>query len=730
MSKIMRYQSYVGSCCAGAFLVAACGTEIDKPAEASHSNALVSPSLDQTRLPPQGPPLPDGYWPAGLGFDPIVGSVTSLDKLGQPVPTGDLTAWSNRVADPAITPPALAARLKDAVAFANTDLQINASGVKVPKTVAYEPEHGAWTPGNVIPPAVDEFRERGARLYCAAKTAYEQGPRATVLMGKKSAASFSILGLPVDIMAIQPSVALGAPQKFASGDADGAQAFSIPIKVGTKFTPLSILPFLNIDQEQYVYYTTADAESVHDVGGGQQVQMATHADAFTGFTGETTTKSFRTPLFKFAFGSIDLLLSYGGGQAACSQADTFGSCQMNALQPVRRLLASDAPGYPGRRRGGPTMAPTIDASGVTRWDGVLNDGPWGILNAGSSAFSLDPGIQLKPLNSAEAMYLRAAQNNDKSMEVYSAMELSGGLAANVGLSWGPFKLALELAATLDARLTTVHRIREQLNGIEQTHYDAGAEFPYETALPVTDLSITPDLSSELGMSMSLKLILGVKLPIGGSFTLEQKLFALTPFNIPLTSQDEHSSGWPDYNRARFSTAMSWDGSVTSNNMVSHWPRTAIFPAQSQSLSECLGAPAPARLPGGFPAPCGSPTTSAMSDGIPAAVCLAAPTLGPDDILGTACEARILQFAQAGNSHHQNFRNRDTVVRVIDDAALAELQQVLEQCDTEVTVDKIQQIFAPGLLAMCDGNGFAYDTMDVVKNTTAANQPVQEPDACL
>jgi hypothetical protein len=32
--------------------------------------------------------------------------------------------------------------------------------------------------------------------------------------------------------------------------------------------------------------------------------------------------------------------------------------------------------------------------------------------------------------------------------------------------------------------------------------------------------------------------------------------------------------------------------------------------------------------------------------------------------------------------------------------------------------------------MCDGNGFAYDTMDVVKNTTAANQPVQEPDACL
>jgi hypothetical protein len=61
----------------------------------------------------KGPPLPDGYWPAGLGFDPIVGSVTSLDKLGQPVPTGDLTAWSNRVADPAITPPALAARLKD-----------------------------------------------------------------------------------------------------------------------------------------------------------------------------------------------------------------------------------------------------------------------------------------------------------------------------------------------------------------------------------------------------------------------------------------------------------------------------------------------------------------------------------------------------------------------------------------------------------------------------------------
>jgi hypothetical protein len=35
-----------------------------------------------------------------------------------------------------------------------------------------------------------------------------------------------------------------------------------------------------------------------------------------------------------------------------------------------------------------------------------------------------------------------------------------------------------------------------------------------------------------------------------------------------------------------------------------------------------------------------------------------------------------------------------------------------------------------LLVMCDANGFAYDETEVVKNTTAPNQPVQEPDACL
>lgn len=732
MAIPFRVNSRATSCAAAALTMAACASNIDSVDAVDDPIAQALVSNKPSELPPRGPALPAGHEIPGVLNDLSVATFSALDAIGQPAPTGDLQGWANRVADPSLAAPAMASALQGAINAIDKDTvgdKIVKGAAEYPvKTlnVAYEPERARWKASDQFPFAADEFRQRGARLYCAAKSAYEQGPGKTVLMGKKSLATFNFLGFPVDLMGIQPSMALGAPQKFLTNANDGAQAFSIPIKVGTKFTPISFLPFLTHDQEQVVYLTTADGAVVNDIGG-TSVVTATHADAFTGFTGGAS-NSWTTPLFAFPFGTIDLSLSYTWGQAACSQADTFTNCGSSPLQKVRRVLTSDASGYPGQRFGGATMQPYQDANGNTVWDGILNDGPWALsFNNDYPIFQIN-GFEalISPLSVGDPMMVRALQNNDKSLEVQTAIGLSASIGATLGASFGPFMIGARVSGGITSNLATIHRIREQINGIEQTRWPETNEFPYQTAYPETDLSITPDLRADLGVDMSLTLLLKVDLGLL-NLSLERKLLS-TGTSTSLTPQAEGSSGWPDYNRARLATAVSWDGTITTDNsLVSHWPRTQLITAQPDSVDQCLAAPSPTRLPGIFPPPCANPP--APAGGAPrfvANLCFVAPPPAPDE---SVCYGRRAAFAQSGNWHMQDFDGKGRAVRVLDETAANELKQVMMQCAADnPNEDYLKSMFNDNIM-ICDANGRAFEPDKVIQQVQSDPAAIQEPDAC-
>ena len=98
-----------------------------------------------------------------------------------------------------------------------------------------------------------DIRERGARLYCAARRAQIEQNSTTPSLGERVGYSFSLLGHTVDLLVLQSSVVVNGPQRCTggSGDApdcpgsssgsapnDGAQSFEVPLLLGNLFTPI------------------------------------------------------------------------------------------------------------------------------------------------------------------------------------------------------------------------------------------------------------------------------------------------------------------------------------------------------------------------------------------------------------------------------------------------------------------------------------------------------------
>lgn len=88
-----------------------------------------------------------------------------------------------------------------------------------------------------------ELRERGARLYCAARTAQFAQGDAPHSMGERVGFSVNVLGATVDFLVVEPTMVLDGPERFTGDGAEnGAQAFGVPMLLGTRITPIRGLP--------------------------------------------------------------------------------------------------------------------------------------------------------------------------------------------------------------------------------------------------------------------------------------------------------------------------------------------------------------------------------------------------------------------------------------------------------------------------------------------------------
>ena len=197
-------------------------------------------------------------WNAGLS---LATSGTNASKFTAPNFTAYMVAAASQANADTIgamnTNSTLNTVLQDAFNY-----YFGAGTVTIPPPTAqfsgYPPVRGQWErsfqnlfggPPNLTftdPPQLSELRERGARLYCAARTANkQQSATHTVTMGSQSVASVNVLGNQIDLLVLEPTVELGSPQRQLGAANDGAQAFEIPLQLGAIIFPIRGLALLS-----------------------------------------------------------------------------------------------------------------------------------------------------------------------------------------------------------------------------------------------------------------------------------------------------------------------------------------------------------------------------------------------------------------------------------------------------------------------------------------------------
>ncbi len=487
----------------------------------------------------------------------------------------------------------------------------------------------------------DEVRDRGARLYCAARRTFERELQSgySGFMRTTNAGSFSIGNNRIELLKFSPSAWIDAPRKFVnpSSSDDQASAFAIPMQVGFQLTPLEItsngktvfdpkLPELRTP----VVFTTADSEvqtqsdyatniaTLHALCGGacapnptgtciprcwdevQRVNQhkkvwmtASHADAFyTGFR-SIDIRTPRIPLFRYGPLSVGLTILFGLYHGGDNQL--YGS----------KLLSAAPSGWPSAREGGLTKdpPPQSDRSEGTAFS-FHSDRPWtltnyapisGLIGVNTNDSSRTYPVQSFQLPEHSPFLTRALQDNDKTQLIRNGVMLGAELDGAVGVSIGSFLEASGgVFGGIKGRVELTHSIRESLDlGFRQgprSEEFPGVPLPY----PETSLAIAPAVTGgiELGIGAWTKLALKLasrKITIF-DFRVEQYWPVWTsPLDL-----------WDENYRLRVTTAtsrkvaMETPGEIREGSSLarSHLPNQQAFDSFGSGfhLDECVAAP--------------------------------------------------------------------------------------------------------------------------------------------
>ena len=478
--------------------------------------------------------------------------------------------------------------------------------------LAFAPERGRWVSGRStttrlasglsIPrwttyraPALDELRERGARVYCAAREAQrQQGDGA---MGAQSAFSMNVLGKQIDFFVVEPSVVLDGPQRFerlpaSARDAlpDGAQAFDVPMMMGTRVTPIRGIGLPGLAEMRYpVVYVTGDSERAtlgdahtSTVGGatlttyGRQWTTATHADAFAATGQAVNIAARKIPIFTMGAVSVYLGLSFdfevGGVALAPGRSDV----------PEGRIG-----GFPGPARGGWT------SQNGDRWfaDGAWRTPPlcttelcprygwdWAILPDGDPSGASAPEFQLTS-SQAGAFDTRALQDDDHALDGRTGLTVTGTLEATVGVPrLGPFEVNIDGRATLSGNVTMHHVVREALTA---ERVDGGR------AVPTTSITVRPRTTANAQITEA-DIVLHLRLDMG-FFTArwDPTLAAIDPITLASYDSDD-TRAWPESSVLRVSTgAESGAQTMLHPDARSHVPNGRNFAAMPDDVPTCL-----------------------------------------------------------------------------------------------------------------------------------------------
>ena len=453
------------------------------------------------------------------------------------------------------------------------------------------------------PSGLAALPQRGARLYCAAREMARQQKGGS--LGEQVLLPLRILGQPIDIGVVEASAFVDQPEKFVGAVNDGSQAFSIPLALGTKITPVRpMLP--SLPEIRYpLVLSTADSEIVTDTGRELiyedkrcfaffcipvirpdfrvRYKTLSHVDTAQS-TSQAMTAGAKIPLFYAGAALVELGLVFnaGVGRAAppigsavdtCSTPDSVTRPQVS---DDRVLEITPAPaGWPAAIRIGNTSGDYLDGpwnlntayisgSPVTR--------PFNVRSIDGPSSSIVATIPLEPSNPLSTSVLA---DDDHHLRPTAELGIAGGLIGTFGLSAGIATIAIVAEGTVRGTLGLAHDVRDAVVATTASG----------SANPISALTITPVGYGDASILFKVTFSLHIDLWIGSidvSYVLLDESTPIASFERP----------WGEDHRMRIGTSSVGGDPTWQPDVMSHHGARAPFQSfpPGNSVEACLADP--------------------------------------------------------------------------------------------------------------------------------------------
>jgi hypothetical protein len=555
------------------------------------------------------------------------------------------------------------------------------------------------------PVALQEQRERGARLYCAARQAQFQQPATGVTMGSQPAFSINVLGQKVDFLVVEPTAVLAGPERFVGSSSDGAQAFEVPMEFGTRITPIRGLFGLDASLGEMRYpvaLISGDSEVVnHDRFPGapnsfDDTVTTTHVDAVesNGAYGDVATGPFTL----LSWGPFAVKLSFDlkvtAGDTTAPPPFAFND---------QRVLDTD--GFIG----GPFPAMRTGTLGMNTSGKVgYHDGAWNYDPPGAYAYVLPDGstnpywrVQITPW---APTYTRLFQDDDHLLGRANSMTLTATLTGEAGIDFGPLNATFDVSGSIEGNAAQAHMIQDALMA-EKVPGDASMR-------PATSLTVRPRLLASAGFYAGATLHFKLDLGIFGTLSWDANLLNIGTAQNPINIASYDSGPWQESSALRIGT---WSGvgqdPMNMPSVKSHLPESADYESFQEPVPSCLAdtRPNPATPPACQPkkstGPAAAPSTNLCAyivgrsaTGAPPPICqnigMYAASMWP---FSAADAAAILAFLcsptshqAAGYSGYYRQSNADTVSHIVDSNGLTALALRLRQAGVDASKAGVAQ----------------------------------------
>lgn len=443
----------------------------------------------------------------------------------------------------------------------------------------YQPLRARWMKSQYLPAAGDdlfyqyadpslfqEIRERGARLYCAARrAAFMQNATGKYSMGKQVAFGFKIFGQQIDFGVIEPTVIIDGPERYLGAGAvppnDGAQAFHVPFLFGTRITPISLLPGLGevrypvvLSSGDSEVRTKSDYRTIF-IGGApvddysRNYQTVTHADAISA-AGEAASAKVTFPLFNLGILHVDLGLQMDFGLGSPYTVDND------------RLLAPS--GWLPFAVGTPIR--------TGNWSDPYHDYNWQAISATNFSIVGSPPIMNLPMDANAPFLIRAYENDDHHVAGATLAGLGGSLSGGVGVNWGPIEVSLDVVGGLDGHVSLKQDIR-----------DAALATPIDLPLsaPLAAVTVMPRSHAEANLGAHVEFHFKLSLFIG-SIDYRKTIVDFGTQSIANWDKD-----WPEASRLRLGYGAPEGDPMKLPAVNSHLPGGGPYGSFPPDVDACL-----------------------------------------------------------------------------------------------------------------------------------------------